>query len=78
MKKGSKVILKDRTGLSGFSFYRRLKYFIRKNKYLTIRHVKPTGAVMFEGFTIGYNMFGEEQGLKTHHLKSYKKKLKTT
>ena len=64
LKAGDKVKLKPRHGLSGYQFYRRIKKF----KTLTIRRVKPSGGILFNELTIGYNMFGEEQGILPERL----------
>lgn len=70
MKVGDKVKLVKRHGLSGYSFYPRLKKF----KTLTIDHIKPSGGLLFRELTIGYTEDGEEQGIYSFRFKLVRKR----
>lgn len=69
MKAGDKVKIVNTKGLSRYSFYRKIK----KDFVYTIRRVKPSGGIVLNELQIGYNIFGEEQGLTPDRFKKVKK-----
>jgi len=75
IKTGSTVKLVDTKGLSGYGFYRKILKI--KNKPIKVRRVKTSGGILLEGFELGYNMFGEEQGLTPDRFELVKVKTKT-
>lgn len=74
MRVGNKVKLKGRTGLSGYGFYKKLTGIIKKQGYVTIDYIKPSGGIILREIDLGENMFGVEKGILPHHLVLAKKR----
>jgi hypothetical protein len=71
IREGDTVKLIDTKAFYGYACYRRVLKI--KNKPMVVRKVKQTGGILLEGFVVGFNMFGKEQGLTPDRFKLTKR-----